>query len=356
MKIGIITFINTINFGASLQAYALQEFLKEIKQEPEIIQYVNKTIEDKEKNKGSKKLNLKGIVREVIMGKGIKEKTIAFEKYEQANIKKGLVLNEQNIDKINSYYDKFITGSDQVWNMKITYEDWHYFLDFVKDDNKKISYAPSFGNDKFPDADKKEVAELLNKFNKLSVRESSGQKLIKEISDLDAKVVLDPTLLLNKIEWEERTEFKPKLEHYILVYFPHNKKMVFDFVKKLKKKTGLPVVYLSISPKIQPGVKTIYNASPDEFLGWMKNADYVVTGSFHGTAFSLNLEKQFFYEPSGEGSRIDNIVKLTGTDERSILNIKAIDEIIDYEIVRKKLDKERNESKLWLKNAIGIDK
>lgn len=132
--------------------------------------------------------------------------------------------------------------------------------------------------------------------------------------------------------------------------------MVFDFVKKLKKKTGLPVVYLSISPKIQPGVKTIYNASPDEFLGWMKNADYVVTGSFHGTAFSLNLEKQFFYEPSGEGSRIDNIVKLTGTDERSILNVKAIDEIIDYEIVRKKLDKERNESKMWLKNAIGIDK
>ena len=88
----------------------------------------------------------------------------------------------------------------------------------------------------------------------------------------------------------------------------------------------------------------------------MKNADYVVTGSFHGTAFSLNLEKQFFYEPSGEGSRIDNIVKLTGTDERSILNVKAIDEIIDYEIVRKKLDKERNESKMWLKNAIGIDK
>ena len=356
MKIGIITFINTINFGASLQAYALQETLNKFGNDAEVIRYVNKEIEEKEKNSSKKNISLKTIYKNLIMGKGIKKKILAFQKFEGDNIVFGDELNNKTVDVVNSKYDLFITGSDQVWNMRITNADWNYALSFVNDDRKKISYAPSFGNDVFPDDKKEVMKKYLERFKAISVREKSGKDLINEICNRDAEVVLDPTLLLNKNDWEKRIKFKPQMNHYILVYFPHNKKKVFDFVYKLKEKTGLPVVYLSISPKIQKEVKTIYDASPDEFLGWINNADYVVTGSFHGTAFSLNLNKQFYYEPSGKESRIGNLVNLTGTENRSIDNNVDcnIEKNINYSEVNQKLDEQRDKSLEWLKNAIEM--
>ena len=149
-------------------------------------------------------------------------------------------------------------------------------------------------------------------------------------------------------------KFKPPIDHYILVYFPHDKEKVYAFLKELQKKTKLPVVYISISPKIWIGVKTIYGASPDEFLGWINNADYVVTGSFHGTAFSLNLEKQFFYEPSGVGSRIDNLVTITGTKMRSIDNNDVLNTEIDYKEVTPVIQLERDRSIRWLLEALEV--
>ena len=352
MKIGIVTFINTINFGASLQAYALQETIRKIGLDAEVIIYNNKQIEDKEKSSGRIK-NFKDVYKRIIMGAGIKRKIKAFKEFESQNIKFGLKLDGENsIGEINREYDYFIAGSDQVWNMAITHEDWKFFLDFVNDDEKKISYAASFGNNVFPNDDKKMASILLKKFENLSVREYSGQTLIKEIANIESEVVLDPTLLLDKSEWESRIKYKPSLEHYILVYFPNNKKNVFKFAKKLSKKTGFPIIYLSISPRIQFGVKTIYDASPDEFLGWLQNADYVITGSFHGTAFSLNMHKDFFYEPSGAGSRIDNIVQITDTSNRSIFNEKCIDERINFDLVEEKLFFEREKSLAFLKNAL----
>lgn len=356
MKIGIITFINTINFGASLQAYALQETLNKLGNDAEVIRYVNKEIEEKEKNNSKTNISLKTIYKNLIMGRGIKKKTLAFQEYEKNNVRFGLELNEQNKKEVNSKYDLFITGSDQVWNMRITNADWNYFLSFVDENSKKVSYAPSFGNDVFPDDKKETTKKYLEQFKAISVREKAGKDLINQICNRDVEVVVDPTLLLSKDDWENRIKFKPKMAHYILVYFPHNKKKVFDFVYKLKEKTGLPVVYLSISPKLQKGVKTIYDASPDEFLGWVDNADYVVTGSFHGTAFSLNLNKQFYYESSGKESRIGNLVNITGTVDRNIDDNVEIDleKKIDYNVINMKIDEHRNKSLEWLKKSIEI--
>lgn len=350
MKIGIISFTNTLNYGASLQAYAMQELLRKNDNNVEIIKYTSDIIEAKEKN--IKKNNIKSLYKEIIMGRGIRNKSEKFETFENKRICFGMELNEDTKKEVNNNYDLFITGSDQVWNPQITNYDWTYFLNFVNDKEKKISYAPSFGKGSFSDREKEKAKNYLQEFKAVSVREVAGKKLIKKISNIDAEVVLDPTLLLNKVDWESRIKFKPNIDHYILVYLPHNKKKVFNFVKKLKRKTGLPIIYLSISPRIQFGVKTIYDASPDEFLGWINNADYVVTGSFHGTAFSINLNKQFFYEPTGEGSRIDNLVKITGTEERSIYNENVINERIDYAIIEERLNKERKKSIKWIKKAI----
>ena len=353
MNIGIVTFINTINYGALLQAYALQEKIRDLGENPEIIQYTNELIEKKEKN--SKPYRLGHIIKKVVMGKATERKIHEFELFEAKNIIKGRKLTS-DIDNsdINRYYDMFITGSDQVWNMTITHEDWIYFLSFVEDNRKKVSYAASFGNNEFPYDKREKAALLLKQFNAISVREQSGADFIKELTNIDATVVMDPTLLLTRKECITKTKYIPSIEKYILVYFPHDKKRVFAFTKRLQKLTGLPIVYISISPRPQFGVKTIYDASPDEFLGWILNATYVVTGSFHGTAFSLNLEKQFFYEPSGKGSRIDNLVNITGTVNRSIDSFQSLDNMIDYIAVSKKIDLVRNKSIEWLNSALHL--
>lgn len=351
MNTGILTFNDTLNFGAVLQAYALQQTLENFGYNAEIIRYTNDYIENNEKH--SSGLSLHSIIKKIVMGAGLKRKEKAFRAFEDKYLHFGKEM-KNNYEIINQYYDKVITGSDQVWNMTLTDKDWHFFLDFVDERKKKISYAPSFGNVKFPKECYEKAAELIKDFHAVSVREQSGSDTIKKICGVDAKVVVDPTLLLSKSEWESRFDCNPgNGEKYILVYFPHNKKLVFDFVKKLKNKTGLPVVYLSISPKIQTGVRTLYDSSPDEFIGWIKNAEYVVTGSFHGTAFSINLEKQFFYEPTGEGSRIDNLVKYTGTHNRDLTKTDVNNiEYMDYNKISSKLDVLRKDSLDWLKNAL----
>jgi len=356
MKIGILTFTNTLNYGAILQSFALQEKLFALGKEPEIIQFTNQRIEEKEYFSIKSYLTLKKIISWLILGKGMARKKKKFENFALKNLIIGKNLNSTSHKEINEYYDKFVAGSDQVWNISITHQDWNYFLSFVEDPHKKISYAPSFGNDVFPADCKKKASELLKDFHSLSVRETSGQKIISELIGLKAQVVVDPSLLLSKEEWERHINFKPDLEHYILVYIPHNKHLVFNFVKRLQEKTKFPVVYLSISPRYEFGVQTILDASPDEFLGWVQNADYVVTGSFHGVAFSLNFEKQFFYEPlatDGFEGRIENLVRMTGTEDRSIGNKELdLEKKIDYSSTRFLMGSLREESQKWLERAL----
>lgn len=349
-KIGILTFVDTINFGASLQAYALQEVIESFGNKAEIISYKNQGVESQEHNRG--KIGLKKLVKTIILGGGLKKKREAFRMYEELRVHRGLELLPSTVKLLNEKYDYIVCGSDQVWNMKITANDLTYYLGFVEEDRKKVTYAPSFGNVAFPEEYIETVKKEIVKIPHLSIRERSGADFIKEKFNMTAEVVMDPTLLLTKEEWKAKISFIPNYKHYILVYFPHNKKKVFDFVEKLKKQTGYPVVYLSISPKKQRGVKTIYDASPDEFLGWILHADYIVTGSFHGTAFSINFEKQFFYESSGAGSRINNLIEMMGIKERSIDSEFMLSNVIEYSDVREKLHAEREKSKTWLKTAL----
>lgn len=350
MKIGIVTFIRTINFGASLQAYALQKAAEAMGHQAEIIQYVNKEIEAKEKN--TRVHNLRTLYRKIIMGNGLKKKTRAFSKFESENIRFGMELTENTREAVNRSYDRFITGSDQVWNMAITHEDWNYFLSFVDDDRKKCAYAPSFGNAKFPEADYEQAKAYLERFAHLSVREKSGQELIQKLCGRTAEVVVDPTLLLDKQEWSSLIREKPPLDHYILVYFPHDKSKMFAFAEALQAKTGLPIVYLSISPRGWKKARTIYDASPEQWLSWINHADYVVTGSFHGTAFSVNLGKQLFYEPTGKGSRIENLMEQCGILWRSIDTEGVMDTEIRYDEVGPRLEQIRASSRSWLQNML----
>lgn len=349
MKIGILTFINTINYGALFQAFALQWVLEKLGHRAEVLQYTNIDIEKKEMN--ANKLSPKYLLRKIVIGNKFVEKRKKFQLYEQAKIHKGAAIQRCCFDNSVENYDAVVVGSDQVWNVDLTYGDYTYFLEGFENLNKRVAYAPSFGNHLNEEKLNDKVVQLLNKFCLLSVREQSGANLINRVMNKDVKVVLDPTLLLNKNEWSKYFSFTPPQYKYILVYFPNNKKKVFGFAKKLAKATGCKIVYLSISPRVQMGVETIYDASPEEWLGWLYYADYVIVGSFHGTAFSINFGKQFFYENAGEGSRIDNLVSVTGTKYRD-LDCCDIEEKIDYSKVHETLDALRDDSIAWLKSGL----
>jgi len=349
MKIGILTFIDTINYGALLQSYALETVLKKMGHDVQIIQYKNRAV--KEREKGVSIFSVRGILKLLVIGNSFKKKAKKFREFEDTYIKRTAECNAATIADICNGFDKIVTGSDQVWNLALTGEDFHYFLDFVTDSFKKISYAPSFGENPLPNHALSKVGLLLKDFAALSVRETAGMNIISKLSGRKADLVLDPTLLLTKEEWKNLIQSKPCEKPYILVYLPHKKDICFSFAKKLQTKTGYEIIYLSISPRIIKGVKTIYDASPQEWLSWMFHADYVITGSFHGTAFSLNFEKQFFYESLGKGSRIDSLVSLTGTENRNLAKAD-MDVDIDYCQVSGKLSKARQMSLSWLKNAI----
>lgn len=359
MKIGILTFQNTINYGALLQGYALNKKINEIDNNCEIIQYQCEAIDKKEQPMEFKNIkNIKDLIKFIMLKKSEENKLRKFKNFTQNYVSYSRkIYCRESIEQLSNDYDLFVVGSDQVWNLNITNGDYTYFLDFEKNRQKKNSYAASFGYEHIPEKYIENSKKYLNEFNNITVREQSGSLLVNELVSKDAPVVLDPTMLLTADEWYEISNVNARKEKYILVYFIHNKKETLKFARKLAKDKGLKLVYINISPKPAFGMENMRDASPEEFISLVKNAEYVITGSFHGTVFSINFNKQFFFEidknKGNYNTRIKNIVGLLGLEDRAIIDPdRYTDDTIDYNVINPKLDKLRDDSIEHLKNII----
>lgn len=353
-KLGILTFHETLNYGALLQAYALQKYISLHSSDlAEIIDYRCEAVYGREFPQSlAAAQGVKEKVKYLVGKRARKEKAEQFSSF----IKKNMKLSNQryyssNIKNAANEYDKFIVGSDQIWNFNLTGDDDTYYLDFVEDKFKKTAYAASFGYYSVPKQYEEKTERFLSEFSKISVREKSGQAIIKNLCNMQAEKVLDPVFLLNKTEWENEFSADEKSleqEDYILVYLPHDKNNVFSYAKQLAKKTKCKIKYINITYIPFLGVENYYSLSPSSFLAMIRHAKYVVTGSFHGVAFSINFNKEFYYENSSAsgklGSRVDNLVELLHLTNRKISH--EINEItpIDYTVVNTLLEKERKKS------------
>lgn len=358
MKIGIITYHRAKNLGAMLQSYALQQTLEKYIGDCEIIDYRNEKMENNYKVKSTKEIkSIKGKIKNLLLSKKNKE----FEKVREdfnSKIQKisKKTYNEKNIKEVNSEYDLFVTGSDQVWNPKLNYKDSNYFLSFVEDNKKRNSYAASFGTNKIDEEDKKEIKKELEKFNKISIREKEGQDIIKQLTNKDAELVLDPTLLLNEKNWDNLIEENRLVkEKYIFLYTIAHTPSILDFARKLAKKEKCKIIYFNSGYKKYSGMQNLNKVSPQDFLNYIKNAEYVVTSSFHGLCFSIDLHKNFYYEldkgKENNNSRLTTLTNVLGLESRKILDGKCKDtKDIDYNEIEKKLNKEREKSKNFIKN------
>lgn len=361
MKIGIITFHNSTNYGAVLQTIALQNKLRELGYTPQIIDYICKNKVSMYKIFKLKK-SMIGNIREII---NIPYKYMKKRKIKLFTDKKYIITNQKfyesnDIKKIQNFWSCVICGSDQIWNYENTKFDTVYFLDFIDDKNKKISYAASFGVDFIEKKYIPEYKHLIDQIGKLSVREEQGKNIIREITGRDSEIVLDPTLLFNKEEWlKEIGTLSKKIGYkYILLYTLYNSKEIKELAYILKEKTGYKIIKIcNRTLDILSRDYTTCIPSPYEFINLINNAEYVLTDSFHGVAFSINLNKKFFvYLGNGitNHSRITNLLNICGLSNKFIVNKNnfEINANINYELVNMKIDKERKKSVSYIINSI----
>lgn len=347
-RIGVLTFHNAINYGAVLQTYALQQTLKSMGGLPCVIDYRSPSIQKAERYIciDSFKKFLKSLFN--LRQASIKKKK--FNNFISDYIDISNRYEKEDLYKIENLFDKFIVGSDQVWNPYITDYDDTYLLSFVNDSNKRNSYAASFGLSQLPMNWCDKCMKELARFHVLSTRESTGKELITRKIKTDVSVDLDPVFLRTADEW--RSLVKNKKGKYIFVYMPWEETLTF--AKKVSDETGMPIIQCGWKSVLNPrkNVGAIESTlGPDEFLSLLHNSEYVVTGSFHATAFSIIFHKKFFVEiPSKVGSRIQNLLEMFSLQDRRIGSDCNND--INWDMVDGLLAEYQSASKERLRNII----
>lgn len=255
--------------------------------------------------------------------------------------------------------DVYITGSDQVWNSKHNQGvDTIYYYENIQ--APKVAFASSFGQEQLSEKEYTAVKELLGSYSHLSVREESGKRIVESMGYF-AEHLLDPTFLLNKEEWQNYMSQRKIKEDYLLIYTPYNtvnKQAIFDAAYSIAQEKKLKIVTFSWNwQKEKMADYTITFANPGDFLSLMHYATYVITNSFHGTAFSINLNKQFsVFMPSSFSTRISSIIEICGLQSRIVpeqFSIEQSKEYIDYTSVNKVLDAERKKSIEFLIQALS---
>ena len=376
-KIGIITILQVNNYGAELQAYATQKVLQLIGCDAEIIDYPFY------KNPRHKRTKMSAPTARMSVRKHLEErlfpivthwKSRHFRNAQHLRNAKFIQFHNDNtkmsecyetLDKLKSArldYDILMTGSDQVWNPGIYSSLAPYLLRFGSDRMKRIAYASSFGVASVPDDVKTYYKEALQHYNAIGVREDKAVELVKALSGMDATLVLDPTLLLDREQWltvakpVDGLPDRPFVLLYELAHIPYIKQMA----KHISARTGMPIVRIckNASPEdCEKEILNIIDAGPAEFLYLFDKAGFVVTNSFHGTAFSINFGKQFYTViPVGKSnnSRQKSILKLMGCEERMLLEGSDMPEISQLNTCRmiSRLKEERQKSIDFLKHAI----
>ncbi len=343
-KVGIITIHDDINYGNRLQCWALQFVLKKLGVQAEELRIV--TIHGDKRNKKWKEKR----------PKLLKERAKQFDKFteEKTSFKNILYKNKEELCAVNSQYDLFIAGSDQIWNPYFITNFYVTFLNFA-DKEKRASYAASIAISKLPLRFKGRYKKALQNFEYLSLREEASKTIVdKLLKENVACVNLDPTLLVNKQDWiafcqKEQENRKP----YILTYFLGESKAFQEQVFSIAKENNMEVINLN-----DANDKTLFIARPEKFVALFSQANLICTDSFHGCVFSILFEKPFvMFERKHKldmSSRFKTLFEKLGVEDRRFENLdKNKIFTLDYAEINKKLENLRKESMKYLKKMIN---
>lgn len=370
-KIAVITFHRAHNFGSVLQTYALQECVKLLEneqQEDVNYQVIDLFTEKQEQLYAVFKKNncVKNIVKNILALPYSKKLKKKYDKF-NAFIKKNFYLTDRYMNDEELYNnppkaDYYISGSDQIWNVRALDFSSSYYLDFVEK-GKRISYSASFGplNIDWSQYNAEKVVDCLEKYECISVRENGSAENIQKLIGQEVEIHVDPTLLLKKEQWRKvQSNANYNSGKYILLYCLEPSKKQLKLADAISKKLELPIVVLRYNNKndmFNHYVKK-YDSGPEDFLAYIDHAALVISSSFHGTVFSMIYHKPFYVFGGMNDNRISTMLIKMGMEERSLNSLKDIERVNllqpDAKKIENVLEYERGRSKEYLRRALEI--
>lgn len=371
-KVLLTTVFSGFNYGSSLQAFAGKTILEEMGCSCELVALkslvrgrdirINKLLTIFGRSiltRGSKNANSIKVYQKSYRKVLIGDSTSRFADFTDKYLKPQY-FSWNRLKKLSENCDACFAGSDQIWNSSTLYVDPLYYLRFASP-NRRVALAPSFGRDFIADYNKKKMGKWISEFAHLSVREDSGVQLIKELTGKDATHLVDPTLMLDGNTWKEKLGIKDRSDNYILAYFldkpsENAKKAICELKEYLNcEVVAIPYQFddMSYCDKFVP-------TGPIEFLDLVNNAKCVLTDSFHGTAFSINLHTPFYVfrreygAAHSQNSRIDSILKkMKMTDRYEPSNVIQDIQSVDFDYSENVLSEERQKARNYVTNALN---
>lgn len=371
-KVAIVTWIKYFNFGTFLQAYALQQVISDFGYDVYILDD-SPIVEESKKE--ARKINsvyhlllalkcrllyLLQYVRNKKYFKLCREGLKLYDNFQSSYLK--VDKKTLPLANLDSRYDIFVCGSDQIWFPSLSIFSPYYYLSFTS--KKKVAYAPSIGTTKYPETFIAKVKPLLNRFDALSVREKDGADILKSFLHREVSSVLDPTLLLPVEIWNSLLlPYRLFTKEYILCYFLSYNEDYMRYVRSFAFKKKLPIVVFALECRNWGFGDKMIAGGPQEFLTAIHGASFVFTDSFHGTIFSLHFKKRFCVfkrfedsDSNNQNSRITNLLGLVNMKEffigkSDLCQVENLP-LIDYRTVHAAIQQERNRSINYLKNSL----
>lgn len=364
MKISLITLHCVNNYGSVLQTYATQKVLSDMGNDVEIVDYYRPDLTLSHKLFSCylyEQHNLKGLLKNLVfLPSNISmQKIFGDFRKKYFNLSTNKYLNDTDFAKHPIEADAYIVGSDQVWNSVLNHGLIRpYYLSFAKQGKKKIAYSSSFGVDRLKDDEKQFNKDLLSSFDYITTRELSGVDIVKDLGIYNVSQILDPTLLLSKEKWLDIAEPCQEKEPYILIYQLHHHDGLDDYISNLAKKQGLKVIRICYRyDEFRKFGHCVYLPRVEQLLSYISHANYVITDSFHVTAFSVNLNTQFeSLVPAKQfGGRISSLLNLVNLQDRGVHDYThcQYDRKIDFTKVNDILDKKRKEDISLIKQKLN---
>jgi len=355
MKIGILTLHQADSFGALLQAYALQQTLKKLGADSECINLpIHLKRSPEARYAGCPNA---GALATIIRHEFLKRCTV-FDEFRETHLQVSENFTLEDGRRMNEAYDFFIVGSDQVWNFALPNVDIRFFLPFA-DDRKKYSYAASFGSHEIRENVRMLAAADLKSFRRISVREESGRRLVKELTGREAEVHPDPTFLPDLSFWEDLAN-PPEKEGYLLVYMLNETPEMISYAKEYAQKHNLKIHYVTDCFSFSLGFQVWNTTHVTEWLGLIQRAAAIITNSFHGVIFSLLMKKKFAFFGLPDASiakRNERIFHLLDSLKVSPAHFGSIpDEEDDSDSVFRIIEKEKSCALHYLRTIIEENK
>lgn len=356
MNIKTITCHDVYNAGASLQAYALVTYLKSLGHDAQVIDYKPDYLSSHHSLSviGNPKYD-KPLVREAYLlaklpGRlrakfGLRKRR--FDRFREVYLP--LTRRYGSFDELRAdppQADVYLAGSDQIWNTFFRNgRDPSFYLAFAPESSFKASYAASFATEDIPEELREQTVRWLGGLDMISVRESSGVEILERLG-LEGQAVVDPVFLLEKEQWERLAVPAEPTQPYVLVYDFDSDPLIAETAKRLAKERGWKIWTLQ---KLDYGDRCVDDAGPREFLGFIRDAKFVLSNSFHATAFSLIFQRPFlvFDRRESINTRMRDLMRLVGLEKR-----RGSEKQLDWHVIRTVLDEQIEQSKRYISDVL----